>query len=80
MALSLSKPDNIIIPSYNFHRGHPWLLPRKFIHPLKNFPSSRTMKDFIHVYESEISYYIIKSSIVLSDLDTPEEYEQMKPN
>jgi molybdenum cofactor cytidylyltransferase len=74
-----NTPTNIIVPSYEKRRGHPWLLPQKFFGKLMEYRSSGTLKDFLNENEAEISYYLVKSSKILVDLDTSEQYERLKP-
>jgi molybdenum cofactor cytidylyltransferase len=72
-------PDKLIIPSYSMRRGHPWLVPSKFFQEIISLQSPNTMKSFIENHAEEIEYYLVKESNILADLDTPEDYERLKP-
>lgn len=37
------------------------------------------MRDFIESNRDKITYYLVKSSRILDDLDTPEDYEKYRP-
>jgi CTP:molybdopterin cytidylyltransferase MocA len=37
------------------------------------------MKTFIQKHEREIEYYLVQKSNILADLDTPEDYQRLKP-
>lgn len=76
--LSQLSSDRIIIPSYAMRRGHPWLVPGKFIGELLALNFSETMRDFLKRHEAEIEYFLVKKSNILTDLDSPEDYEKLK--
>jgi molybdenum cofactor cytidylyltransferase len=80
MGKSDEFPDKLIIPSYSMRRGHPWLVPTIFFPEIKGIKSPDTMKTFIQNHEGNVEYYLVKKSNILADLDTPEDYERLKPN
>jgi len=69
----------IIVPSYNYRRGHPWLIDRTLWSELENLNPSYTLRDFLRRYQHEIHYFNVDSPSVLQDLDTPQDYQQSKP-
>lgn len=71
--------QKIIIPSYNFRRGHPWLVSRQLLSDLLALPEDATLRQFLNTHKESISYLNVDSPSVLMDLDTPAEYEQQKP-
>jgi len=73
------NPQNLIIPSYAMRRGHPWLVPAQYFSEIRQLHTPDTMKTFIQRHEDEISYYVVKKSNILADLDTPEDYERYRP-
>ncbi len=77
-ALEIS-PECLILPSYTMRRGHPWLIPHKYFSELNELKFPLTLRDFIKTHESELKYYLVKESDILSDLDTPEDYQKLKP-
>ncbi len=72
-------PENLIIPSFQMRRGHPWVIPARYWAELKSMPDSQIMRDFINSKQNEIRYVDIDSSSILADMDTPEDYEREKP-
>ncbi len=73
------NPNQLIIPSYQMHRGHPWVIPFRYWQELCNLPRASTMRDFINLHGQEINYVNIDSATILADLDTPEDYQREKP-
>lgn len=72
------QPD-LIIPSYNMRRGHPWLVSRNLWPELMDLRFPKTMRDFIEENNEKIVYYNVVRSKILEDLDTPEDYERLRP-
>lgn len=75
-----ANPEKIIIPSYNVRRGHPWLIPARFVDELKELQPPETLRTFLKHHEAEIEYVLVDNPGILSDLDTPEDYQKMKPD
>ena len=72
-------PEKLIIPSYSMRRGHPWMIPANYFNEIKALKSPDTMKTFIQNHENDIEYYLVQKSNILADLDTPEDYDRLKP-
>jgi molybdenum cofactor cytidylyltransferase len=68
----------IIIPSFQNHRGHPWLATKALWPELMALPSSTTPRQFLDAHAGQIKYISADDSI-LQDLDTPEDYKQQRP-
>ncbi len=64
----------LIVPSYQMHRGHPWLIDRSLWPALLTSSQGVTMRDFLHAYSKHITYLPVSTPSVLGDLDTPEDY------
>jgi len=75
----IANRQKIIIPSYRFRRGHPWLVSIQLLPDLLALPEDATLRHFLNTHTELISYLNVDSSSVLMDLDTPAEYEQQKP-
>ncbi|MFN7035876.1 MAG: NTP transferase domain-containing protein [Bellilinea sp.] len=69
----------IIVPSYQFRRGHPWLIEKSLWGELENLSPSYTMRDFLRKHHDEIRYIEVETPTVLQDLDTPQDYQRLKP-
>jgi molybdenum cofactor cytidylyltransferase len=78
--LSTTNPTNIIIPSYKMRRGHPWFIPASLFQRIIEINAPSTMRDFINSNRKNISYLNTDNSQILTDLDTPEDYYNLKPD
>jgi molybdenum cofactor cytidylyltransferase len=67
-------PAPIIIPSYQMHRGHPWLIKKELWSELLALDGSATLRQFLNAHAGQIEYLNVDSDSVLMDLDTPEDY------
>lgn len=79
MNLARFDTTKLIIPSYSMRRGHPWLIPSIYFSEIMELKPPETMRSFINKHEENISYYLVKKSNILADLDTPEDYQRLKP-
>jgi len=70
---------DIIVPSYQMKRGHPWLISRKYWDELLAYRSPQSLRDFLQYHAQAIHYLIIDDQSILLDLDTPEEYDAQRP-
>jgi molybdenum cofactor cytidylyltransferase len=68
----------IVVPSYQMHRGHPWLIARPLWDELIAMKPPKTPRDFLKKHSNKIHYVIVDSSNILADLDTPEDYSKYK--
>jgi molybdenum cofactor cytidylyltransferase len=64
----------LIVPSYNKHRGHPWLVGRSLVPALLNLDETKTLRDFLNKYADQIHYILVDTPSILQDLDTPADY------
>jgi molybdenum cofactor cytidylyltransferase len=69
----------IIVPSYQFHRGHPWLAARAHWKTILNMQSPDSPREFLNRFRDEIHYVEVNSATILQDLDTPEDYLKSHP-
>ena len=74
-----TKRPSIIIPSYKFRRGHPWLVSKEWLPELLTMSDTATLRDFLNTHKDAISYLNVDDSSVLMDLDTPDDYVRHKP-
>jgi molybdenum cofactor cytidylyltransferase len=70
---------NLVVPSYQMHRGHPWLVSRELWGEVLEMRASESMRDFLSKHQEQIFYVEHDSPSVLQDLDTPEDYLKFKP-
>lgn len=76
----LESKAQIVVPSYDLRRGHPWLVARSLWDELQALKPPRTPRDFLKKHARKIHYVIMDTSTVIADLDTPEEYLKSKSN
>lgn len=69
----------IVVPSYRYRRGHPWLIERSCWKDLENLNPAYTMREFLREHQNEIHYIEVNTPTVLQDLDTPADYQKLKP-
>jgi molybdenum cofactor cytidylyltransferase len=71
--------SEIIVPSFQFHKGHPWLVNKKLWMEIQKLTLENTLKDFLIQHKKNIQYVLVDSSTILQDMDTPEEFQKIKP-
>jgi molybdenum cofactor cytidylyltransferase len=69
----------LIIPSFQNRRGHPWLADRSLWPEILALPASATARQFLNAHKDVVEYVQAGESI-LQDLDTPEDYSNLRPN
>lgn len=69
----------IIVPSYQMHRGHPWMVARELWDDILKMRAPNTPRDFLNSHEKEILYLALDTPTTLQDLDTKEDYLKLKP-
>ncbi len=74
----LQRHSGVTIPSYQFKRGHPWLVDRMHWNDILALQPPQTLRDFLRSHEQDIHYLVVESEAVLQDLDTPEDYRKLQ--
>jgi len=69
----------IVVPSYQFHQGHPWLVDRIYWKEIQMLASESTLKEFLVQHKKSIQYVHVDSPTILQDMDTPEDFQHIKP-
>jgi molybdenum cofactor cytidylyltransferase len=72
-------PAPLIVPSYRMRRGHPWLIERSLWKAVWALKPPQTLRDFMNAHAGQIRYLEFETASVLSDLDTPSDYERQRP-
>jgi molybdenum cofactor cytidylyltransferase len=67
---------NLVVPSFQMRRGHPWLVARTLWEELQRAESNFTLRQFLQQHAAEIHYVNVPTDSILQDLDTPEDYAQ----
>jgi molybdenum cofactor cytidylyltransferase len=69
----------LVIPSYQMHRGHPWLIDRSLWPEIMALEGTQTMRDVINSHALQIRYLEVQTDTILRDLDTPQDYQRESP-
>jgi molybdenum cofactor cytidylyltransferase len=77
-AYQLQHPK-LLIPSYQMHRGHPWVVSREFWNEILMLEPPATLRDFLRAHTEGVTYLALERDSVLQDLDTPQDYERYRP-
>lgn len=68
--------SNLVVPSYQMRRGHPWLVARPLWDELLMMEAPQSPRDFLNSHNQEIQYINVNDPNILTDLDTPEDYRK----
>jgi molybdenum cofactor cytidylyltransferase len=74
------KRGGLLVPSYQNRRGHPWILGRDYFADVLALQEGQTLRDFLNAHQTEIAYLEVDTPSVLADLDTPQDYAQLRPD
>jgi molybdenum cofactor cytidylyltransferase len=69
----------LVVPSYQMHRGHPWLVARPLWGDVLRMRSPETPRDFLEQHARKIRYIKLDSPTILQDVDTPDDYAHDHP-
>jgi molybdenum cofactor cytidylyltransferase len=69
----------LVAPSYQMHRGHPWVVHRSLWAKIMALTPPQTLRDFLADNIRSIHYLVVDRPSILQDLDTPEDYEHQAP-
>ncbi len=69
----------LIVPSFENHRGHPWLIARSLWNEFLSLPQGTTPRQFLRSRAGSIDYLAIEDDSILRDVDTPEAYARQNP-
>jgi molybdenum cofactor cytidylyltransferase len=70
--------SNIVVPSYQMQRGHPWLVARPLWEELLAMKSPKSPRDFLNAHAKKIEYVQVETPSIIEDLDTPDDYLKFK--
>jgi len=73
-----SKQPCFLVPSFQGHRGHPWIFDRQYFGEIMAMPVQATLRDFLNLHAPEITYLDVKTDSILVDIDTPEDYQRLQ--
>jgi molybdenum cofactor cytidylyltransferase len=64
----------IVVPSYQMHHGHPWLIEKSLWDEVIALETNATLRDYLNRNQERINYVNVNSPSVLQDLDTLIDY------
>ena len=73
------RRSHLVVPSFERRRGHPWLVARSLWNDILALKPPESARDFLHRYAAEIHYVEVQTPSILTDLDTPEDYQKAHP-
>jgi molybdenum cofactor cytidylyltransferase len=73
-----SSPQ-LVVPSFQMRRGHPWLVARPLWGELLQMKPLESPRDFLNRHAGEIHYVEVDTPSILADLDTPKDYRKSRP-
>jgi molybdenum cofactor cytidylyltransferase len=68
----------LIVPSFQMRRGHPWLVGHKLWGELLVMQAPQSPRDFLNQHSDKIHYVEANTAAILADLDTPEDYHSAR--
>ncbi len=71
--------SKIVVPSYQMHRGHPWIIRRDGWDDIIRLQPPITLREYLLCNSESIHYLPVDTPSILHDLDTPEDYQNHKP-
>lgn len=71
--------SDLVVPSYQMRRGHPWLAARPLWEEILAMQAG-SLREFLNAHAGEIEYVNLDTPTILQDLDTPEDYLKYKPS
>ncbi len=71
--------SNLVVPSYQMRRGHPWLVARPLWDEILAMKFPQSPRDFLNAHAKDIEYVTVETPTVIEDLDTPNDYLKYKP-
>ena len=70
--------SNLIVPSFQMRRGHPWLVARPFWDEILELQPPESLRDFLNRHKNDIHYVNMDTESILEDLDTPDDYQKSR--
>ncbi len=74
----LSSEKGIVLPVYDQKRGHPVLISTKYREEVAHLNPQIGLRELIHNHPEDILEVDLDSSSILEDIDTPEDYKNLK--
>ena len=73
-----NAPGKILVPTCRGKRGHPTLFPFRLVPEVFALPPDQGLNSLLRLRAGETEQIEVDSPAVISDLDTPEDYERLR--
>ncbi|HLY98832.1 MAG TPA: nucleotidyltransferase family protein [Candidatus Angelobacter sp.] len=67
-----------VVPEFSGQHGHPIVIGREMIEAFLKAPANTTAREVMHSLQPRIDYFPVNDPAVVANINTPEEYEQLK--
>ena len=67
-----------VVPEYDGKHGHPIVIGREMIEAFLKAPANSTARDVEHSVQAHIHYAPVTDAFVVTNVDTPEDYERLQ--
>ena len=78
VAQARRTPTQMVIPSFELRRGHPFYLPSKLWDELLALGPDDSLRTLMRRHDSEVVYVTVDTDAILRDLDTPADYRTLR--
>jgi molybdenum cofactor cytidylyltransferase len=76
--ISSAAPNRIVQPTFKGRRGHPVFLGAEVLKEILRLPSSQGADVVVRRDPSRITEIPVNAAGILTDIDTPEDYEKLR--
>jgi molybdenum cofactor cytidylyltransferase len=77
---SLQSGAWAVVPEFEGKHGHPFIAGREMIERFLRAPQDATARDVEHAAQQHISYLKVNDPLVIANVDTPEQYQELEQN
>lgn len=77
VAQARTSPDQIVIPSFEMRRGHPFYLPAILWPEILALSADETLRTLLKKHQASITYVNVTTDAILRDIDTPADYQAL---
>jgi molybdenum cofactor cytidylyltransferase len=74
------SPNQIVIPSFEMRRGHPFYIPARLWQELLGLTQAETLRTLLQRHNSSVIYVNVTTDAILRDIDTPADYQALSAN
>ena len=73
-----SSASGILVPVFEGRRGHPTMFRWRLAEAVAGIPPDRGLNQLLEQFSSEIEEFPVDDASVLTDLDTPDDFERLR--